>query len=599
MLRSKKTDVCCVLAMAVALALAVGLWGIVEEKPSAAQAQPYESLLFDATRVHCVDIAMADWDAMIANAAMETYYECDVTIDGERYAHAAIRTKGNTSLSTVAQLGSERYSFKIEFDHFNEAATYHGLDKLNLNNLIQDATMMKDYLAYTLMRQMDVPAPLCSYVQLTVNGEPWGLYLAVEGVEESFLARNGMTRGELYKPDSMSMGMAGDAEAPEEAGFAWQPAGFGQNNDDVKLIDSGDSPENYPNIFNNAKTPVTRADQERLVASLRRLNAGEDLAETVDQEEVIRYLAAHHFLCNDDSYTGMMVHNYYLYEEQGRLSIIPWDYNLAFGGFSAGNDATSDVNAPMDSPVSGGTTASRPLIAWIFEDQESLDAYHAVYGELLAFCRTGDALAQEIDRVAELIRPFVEADPTAFYSPEEFRKGVDTLKRFCERRIQSLQGQLDGTVPATSQEQWDNREMLVDASDISTRDMGYMETASAPGQAGPGGAFPDMPSFDAAEAPDRQPEDGMTPSGGESANFSASGGEQAAELFFGSAGNAAEGEAAGDAFPEAGYVSNAPLVWRQTEGEQGAAFVWFLTLGCILALLLALLLVRRADAHNR
>lgn len=34
-------------------------------------------------------------------------------------------------------------------------------------------------------------------------GEDWGLYLAVEGVEESFLLRN---YGELYKPDSMEMG---------------------------------------------------------------------------------------------------------------------------------------------------------------------------------------------------------------------------------------------------------------------------------------------------------------------------------------------------------------------------------------------------------
>lgn len=32
-----------------------------------------------------------------------------------------------------------------------------------------------------------------------------------------------------------------------------------------------------------------------------------------------------------------MIHNYYLYEEDGQLSMIPWDYNLAFGGFSAGS----------------------------------------------------------------------------------------------------------------------------------------------------------------------------------------------------------------------------------------------------------------------
>ena len=84
---------------------------------------------------------------------------------------------------------------------------YYGLDKLSLNNLIQDATMMKDYLTYTMMQSFGVSSSLCSFVYITVNGEDWGLYLAVEGVEEAFLERNyGADYGELYKPDSMSFG---------------------------------------------------------------------------------------------------------------------------------------------------------------------------------------------------------------------------------------------------------------------------------------------------------------------------------------------------------------------------------------------------------
>lgn len=67
--------------------------------------------------------------------------------------------------------------------------------------------MMKDYLTYQLMNEFGVAAPLCSYVYITINGEDWGLYLAVEAVEESFLQRNyGNAYGELYKPDSTNMG---------------------------------------------------------------------------------------------------------------------------------------------------------------------------------------------------------------------------------------------------------------------------------------------------------------------------------------------------------------------------------------------------------
>ncbi len=149
----------------------------------------YETRLFDNTKVHTVDIVMDDWDGFIANATSEEYADAAVVIDGEVYKNVGIRAKGNTSLSTVASLGSERYSFKIEFDHYDSSITYHGLDKLSLNNLIQDSTMMKDYLTYTMMNRFGVDSSLCSYVYITVNGEDWGLYLAVEGVEESFLER--------------------------------------------------------------------------------------------------------------------------------------------------------------------------------------------------------------------------------------------------------------------------------------------------------------------------------------------------------------------------------------------------------------------------
>lgn len=132
---------------------------------------------------------------------------CAVVIDNEAYKNVAIRAKGNTSLSSVAAYGNNRYSFKIEFDHFDSGKSYHGLDKLSLNNIIQDNTYMKDYLCYQMMGYMGVDAPLCSYVWITVNGEAWGLYLAVESVEDSFLERNyGTSYGELYKPDSQSMG---------------------------------------------------------------------------------------------------------------------------------------------------------------------------------------------------------------------------------------------------------------------------------------------------------------------------------------------------------------------------------------------------------
>ena len=152
----------------------------------------YASRLFDSSRVHSIEIEMEDWEEFIQGCEDEKYRECAVAIDGQACCHVGIRAKGNTSLSSVQATGSERYSFKLEFDHYDSARSYFGLDKLSLNNLIQDATFMKDYLAYRMMGDFGVDAPLCSYAYITVNGQDWGLYLAVEGVEEAFLRRNGL-----------------------------------------------------------------------------------------------------------------------------------------------------------------------------------------------------------------------------------------------------------------------------------------------------------------------------------------------------------------------------------------------------------------------
>ena len=130
-----------------------------------------------------------------------------MVIDGETYANVAIRAKGNTSLTQVENYGNDRYSFKIEFDHYDSGLTYHGLDKLSLNNIIQDNTYLKDYLTYQMMGWFGVAAPLCSYVYITVNGEDWGhVPWRWRGWRNpSWSGITGSDYGELYKPDSIDM----------------------------------------------------------------------------------------------------------------------------------------------------------------------------------------------------------------------------------------------------------------------------------------------------------------------------------------------------------------------------------------------------------
>lgn len=639
----KHFDKICVVAVVLALLITVLFMnGEAIGIKKASKVMQYENTLFDYTEVHTLDIIMNDWDGFIETCENEEYETCSVVIDGEAFKNVAIRAKGNTSLSMVRSSNSERYSFKLEFDHYDSTNTYYGLDKLSLNNLIQDNTYMKDYLTYRMMNEMGVAAPLCSYVNITVNGEPWGLYLAIEAIEDSFLQRNyGKDYGELYKPDSMSFGggrgngkefdmdaflesensegtdssgskdgsfdfssmtppegfnrgddsgsrgempsgmnpfsggempdmgsmpdignmpvmgnisdMFGQGgmnfELDEEAirkaleeqgvdtsvldGFDFENAtmdsiqeilekldgvdmeklmesvmgessfdfssfggggfgGFGMGSSDVKLQYIDDNASSYQNIFNNAKTDVSTADENRLISALKNLSEKTELENTVDIDAVIKYFVVHNYVCNGDSYTGAMIHNYYLYEKDGQLSMLPWDYNLAFGSFQSSN-ATSTVNSPIDTPVSGGTS-DRPMIDWIFSSEEYTEKYHEYFSE---FIENID-ITGIIEDAYSLIAPYVKEDVSSFCTYEEFEKGVDTLREFCKLRTESVKGQLSGEIPSTSSGQSADSSKLVDASKITISDMGSMGMGGGRMNFGPGG--------DRNEKPQEKPE---------------------------------------------------------------------------------------------
>jgi len=115
----------------------------------------YENKLFNTDRIISLDIKMGvdEWQSMLDNAMSEEYYECDVNVNGTTFYQVGIRPKGNTSLSSiVSDPDNNRYSFKLEFDHFVAGQTCYGLDKLILNNNYADATNMKEAILYDMFQ---------------------------------------------------------------------------------------------------------------------------------------------------------------------------------------------------------------------------------------------------------------------------------------------------------------------------------------------------------------------------------------------------------------------------------------------------------------
>ncbi len=458
--------------------------------------QTYETSLFDDTRVQSVDIIMdeSSWQEMLEHATAEQFYACDVIVNGITYKNVGIRPKGNTSLTMIASDNTtDRYSFKIDFGKYIDGQTCDGLDVLMLNNLMSDATYMKEYLAYDLFEFMNVNASMTAFTEVKVNGEAWGLYLAIEGLEESFAQRTyGYSHGKLYKPESEQTegGGGGKTQGFEKAvensnGKREDFSGFGTSGNGAGLVYTDDDVESYSDIFNNAVFDTDAEDKERVIEALKNINEGTELEKYVDVDQMLRYIAVNVVLVNLDSYFGNMLHNYYLYEENGQLSMIPWDYNLAFGGFQ-GNSADSAVNLAIDTVVSGANLEERPMIAKLLEVEKYKETYHEYLQQIVTEYFESGYFTNKIQYVDSLISTYVESDATAFYSYEEYKTAVETLRAFGLLRSQSIQGQLNGTIPSTEEEQKADSSKLVDASSINLSDMGTM-------MGGGGGRMSQMP----------------------------------------------------------------------------------------------------------
>ncbi|WP_145407628.1 CotH kinase family protein [Paenibacillus xylanexedens] len=479
-----------------------------------------------------IDVDEDAWQEMLDTATEENYIKANVTINGTTIENVGIRAKGNSSLRQVAQDDTtDRYSFKIKFDEYVKDQTWMGLDKIVVNNMISDSSYMKEYLSYDIMDYIGVDTPLFAYADIHVNGETWGLYLAVEDIDSGYLARAKNDEGELYKPnndDNMGGGaggmmnpgnfegnapeqgdseMMGDRQPPEgmeppsdmtsgtgadpqsddaRGGRGMGPGGGGGGGmnggtNGVSLEYTDDEASSYSAIFDNAKTKTTEEDQNRVIEAIKNLNAGTDLEKYVDVDAVLRYFAAHTVVVNMDSYTSNMGHNYYLYENNGQISMLPWDYNMAFGGFQAGT-ASDVVNLAIDTPISGVTMEERPILNQLLEVPEYKEKYHAYLQEIVDGYFADGKFEATVEHLNTMIADYVKNDPTAFVSYDAYEEAVTELIKLGTLRAESIQGQLDGSIPATTDEQKASSDTLIDSSSIDLTKLG--ESAGGRGMNG-------------------------------------------------------------------------------------------------------------------
>ncbi len=339
-----------------------------------------------------VNMAEADLNEMLANGVQEQEYPAAVTWSGKTLPNISIRTKGNSSLRSVARSDSKRFSFKLDLNQFVDGQNLDGISTINLNNNFSDPTYMREYLSYEALDSLGLPTPARTWVRLSLNDELWGLYLAVEQIGAPFLERSfGSSSGDLYKPANQ----------------------YGQGAD---LKWYGEDYASYPGIVYKGKG---RTDHQALLDMLDTLNNGGDLEQVLDIDAVLKYVAACTAMVSLDSYQGQFAHNYYLYEQDGKFTVIPWDFNMSFGGMGGSGSAVK-----IDSPTSVALV-ERPLIAKLLEVPEYKERYHGYIEELTEGYLEPERFEARAREVMAILDPYVKEDPTKFVTYEQFQNSLE------------------------------------------------------------------------------------------------------------------------------------------------------------------------------
>ena len=380
---------------------------------------------FTPTAVNTLSITITDenWQDILDNPLDEEYHETAITFNGVTLDSVAIRTKGGSSLRNVANSSSDRYSFKVDINEYVSGQKFFGLKKFTLQNSFNDPSYMREVIAYELMDEMGVPTPEHAYVNFYVNGELFGLYLMVEAIDGEFVEKHfANSNGDLYKPD-----------------------GTGSD-----LLWLGDDIQSYTDI--NLQTNEDTTDNGAFINFVESLDKGETSA--IDIDTLLRYMSVSTSLSNLDSYHGPLAHNYYIYDDDGVFSILPWDFNESFGTFAMDCNGVDVRELYIDEPVSGALS-ERPLIANVFAEQSNLDTYHSYLTQLINGSLSSDTFNARVNEIADLIREHVQNDPTSFYGSTYFEQNLTSttgqfygLTSFMQYRVANMAAQLDGTLPS-------------------------------------------------------------------------------------------------------------------------------------------------------
>ena len=125
------------------------------------------------------------------------------------YVEAAIREDGGNTVRLDLKLKGRTGSFRplegkpaltLDFARHDPAGRLHGLQKIHLNNSVEDPTFLCEHLGSRIFADAGIPAARSGWALVELNGRPLGLDVLKEGFTPEFLDRHfRCTTGNLYE----------------------------------------------------------------------------------------------------------------------------------------------------------------------------------------------------------------------------------------------------------------------------------------------------------------------------------------------------------------------------------------------------------------
>ncbi|OGO17496.1 MAG: hypothetical protein A2Z14_17275 [Chloroflexi bacterium RBG_16_48_8] len=391
--------------------------------------------IFDDSQVQRVDliVSQANWDRMWLEPSSKTKVEVDVVVFGERIKSVGLSLKGNASLDA----SGEKKSWKIDTDLFVEGQEFKNLKQLLFHNNFTDPSMLREKMAYDMMRFAGLPSSHVVYVELYIDFEDddqppiyWGIYSMVERLDRKYLANNfgrDSQHGNLYKADAWFEQGAADL------------AYYGEN--------IADYPKPRGEVAYGLQTNLEYLDYSDIIHLCYVIDgvaydSPEDFASALEEafnvDSYLRYIAVLLTSLNLDTYpyTG---NNYFLYHNPTTdlFEFLPWDMNNSWGHFAGG------ANFPLFGEVERiGPLEYAPLFTKVFEVDPYRQDYMAYVDLLLRYWFNKENVTSQAELWHDLIRPYLTKETgdkaffgsSAMYPIEKFDQDRMDLITLTDRR---------------------------------------------------------------------------------------------------------------------------------------------------------------------